>query len=61
MRSQLFSRKGSMLRSRESRLGAKGLELTSGSRESSARDEGKSRAVFAGGAWGTWCRKLVRR
>lgn len=61
IRSQLFSRKGSMLRSRESRLGAKGLELTSGSRESSAREEGKSRAVFAGGAWGTWWRKLVRR
>lgn len=38
-----------MLRSRLLRLGASGLEEMLGSWERSAREEGKSRAVFWGG------------
>lgn len=58
-RSQDFSRKGSMLRSRESKLGASDVLLTFGSDFSDAREDGKSRAVF-GGSTGSWCRSDVR-
>jgi hypothetical protein len=60
-RSQVFSRKGSIERSRVSKFGVKGLEvwlLAIEVRE--ARDEGKGSSL-AGGEVGSWCRKAVRR
>lgn len=60
-RSQVFSRKGSMLRSRESRFGAsggRGVAFEGSERE--ARVGGNVRASF-GGALGRLWRKDVRR
>lgn len=61
MRSHVFSRKGSMERSRLSKFGANGVVEMSGSRDSSASDGGKSNAVFFGGSCGNWCKNDVRR
>ena len=60
-RSQVFSREGSMLRSRVSRLGASGLGEMAGSWESAEREVGKSRVFWEGGGCGRSCRKEVRR
>lgn len=54
-RSQDFSRKGSIDRSRDSRLGASGAEVSSGSLSRAARLGGKVSSVFAG-AEGSWWR-----
>ena len=53
-RSQLFSRKGSIARSRVSKLGAKGAVDKSGLCDKLAREDGKSSAVFFGGCCGNW-------
>lgn len=59
-RSHVFSRKGSMERSSESRLGRRGLEVREGSDSSVARLRGRERSVLAGEE-GSWCRKEVSR
>jgi hypothetical protein len=59
-RSQVFSRKGSIERSSESKLGARGREVSEGSCSRVARLGGKLRALLGGGV-GSWWRKEVRR
>ena len=54
-KSQFFSRKGSMLRERLSKFGARTEEDASGPEVSAARDGGRSRSSEGGGE-GSWCR-----
>jgi len=58
-RSQLFSRKGSMERSSDSKFGASGEEVSRGSDSRAARLTGSFKSFFAGGV-GSWWRNEVR-
>lgn len=60
-RSQVFSRKGSIDRSRVSKFGVNGFEFWELRVEfSEVRDVGKS-SSWVGGEAGSWWRKVVRR
>lgn len=60
-RSHVFSKNGSMLKSKLSMFGASGLDEMLGSCERLARDEGNSISVLVGGGCGIWCRKDVSK
>lgn len=60
-RSAVFSKNGSILRSRLSRFGASGVDVRFGSPDRSAKDAGNSSVDFAGGACGSSCKNEVSR
>lgn len=60
-RSQVWERKGSMLRDKESKLGEMGLEEMKGLDSMEEMEVGGVVSSAEGGGEGSWCRNVVKR